>query len=90
MAHSGRCRCGLILRFRRSLGYKTVCARCGAVVRLRRPATDAPALPHAEGGEPMLELEPLPAPPLWRRPLLWAPLGTALAAALLLVWLFRR
>jgi hypothetical protein len=89
MARSGRCRCGLVLRFRRSLGYKTVCARCGAVVRLRRPAVGLHAAP-APGDDLVIELEPLPAAPLWRRPLLWAPLGTALAVALLLVWLFRR
>jgi hypothetical protein len=36
MVRRGRCRCGSILRFPKGPdGFKTVCANCGAVVRLR-------------------------------------------------------
>jgi hypothetical protein len=36
MAQRGRCRCGAILRFHKGPeGYKTRCAQCGSVVRLR-------------------------------------------------------
>jgi hypothetical protein len=36
MPRRGRCRCGLLLIFRRSdQGYKTRCPNCGSVVRLR-------------------------------------------------------
>jgi hypothetical protein len=42
MAKRGRCHCGAILRFRRTEhGYKTRCAACGAVVRLRGKAVKA-------------------------------------------------
>jgi hypothetical protein len=51
MTRRGRCRCGTILLFEQtSVGYKTRCPRCKAVVRLR---LDTPAA----SGPP-----PLPAP----------------------------
>jgi hypothetical protein len=60
MARRGRCRCGVILTFRKTaVGYKTRCPNCQAVVRLRVDAT-----PGAAGPPPLPPVTPTPNPVL--------------------------
>lgn len=73
MSRRGRCRCGLMLTFRRTAqGYKMRCPSCGAVVRLRvqkkrrmPPGDGAPAATDLPPGGFDVELVPvaLPTPP---------------------------
>jgi hypothetical protein len=60
MTRRGKCRCGNILQFEEtSLGFKTRCPRCKAVVRLRLDATT----PAPQSGKSPASPPPLPEVP---------------------------
>ena len=64
MLRRGQCRCGEILHFRKtSVGYKTKCPKCSAVVRLRGEGTGGPrALPASPTVVDAPEVEPADLP----------------------------
>lgn len=67
MTRRGKCRCGTILRFRKtSQGYKTRCPGCSAVVRLRsdEPGAARPKKSPVLTGPPPLPPVPPSPPPL--------------------------
>jgi hypothetical protein len=73
MSRRGQCRCGLVLKFRRTAqGYKMRCPSCGAVVRLRTckprrkstPTEEPAILPPPETEAPLpddIDVELVPA-----------------------------
>jgi hypothetical protein len=62
MARRGQCRCGTILEFEpTSLGYKTRCPQCKAVVRLRLEAAHTTRKPSAAAVAVPAGPPPLPA-----------------------------
>ena len=66
MKRRGQCRCGTILEFEKtSLGYKTRCPQCKAVVRLRPEAPAPQAQEHKQSSAVLTApSSPPPLPPL--------------------------